>query len=129
MVEVTSTDLLHHRISGSPTLTNGKEARALLDAAFTEIGASNAPANALSNDSANDSANDPAAQPPTLEISLGGVTNGNSVLVSLMLVWMRRARAVGAQVRFVDVPPLVSNLIEFSGLDDVLPMEPRGAAA
>ncbi len=46
MVEVTSTDLLHHRISGSPTLTNGKEARALLDAAFTEIGASNAPANA-----------------------------------------------------------------------------------
>ena len=53
-----STDLLHHRISGSPTLTNGKEARALLDAAFTEIGASSASsANALSNDSANDSAN------------------------------------------------------------------------
>jgi ABC-type transporter Mla MlaB component len=125
MVEVTSTDLLHHRISGSPTLTNGKEARALLDAAFTEIGASNASANA----SANTPANAPAAQPPTVAISLGGVTNGNSVLVSLMLVWMRRARAVGAQVRFVDVPPLVSNLIEFSGLDDVLPMEPRGAAA
>jgi len=113
MVEVTSTDLLHHRISGSPSLTNGKEARALLDATFTEVEASN----------------EPEAKPRTIEISLGGVTNGNSVLVSLMLVWMRRARAAGAQVLFVDVPPRVSNLIEFSGLDDVLPMVRPGAAA
>ena len=47
MVEVTSTDLLHHRISGSPTLTNGKEARALLDAAFAEIESSNGPRRSL----------------------------------------------------------------------------------
>jgi ABC-type transporter Mla MlaB component len=113
MVEVTSTDLLHHRISGSPSLTNGKEARALLDATFTEIGASN----------------EPDAKLRTVEVSLGGVTNGNSILVSLMLVWMRRARAAGAQVLFVDVPPRVLNLIEFSGLDDVLPMVRPGAAA
>jgi ABC-type transporter Mla MlaB component len=112
-VEVTSTDLLHHRISGSPSLTNGKEARALLDATFAELSASN----------------EATAEPKTVEISLGGVTNGNSVLVSLMLVWMRRARAAGAKVMFIDVPPLVSNLIEFSGLDEVLPMTPRGAAA
>ena len=113
MVELTSTDLLHHRISGSPTLTNGKEARALLDPLVTELASSN----------------DAAAEPRTIEISLGGVTNGNSVLVSLMLVWMRRARAVGIGLRFVDVPPLVSNLIEFTGLDDVLPMASREAAA
>jgi ABC-type transporter Mla MlaB component len=113
MVELTSTDLLHHRISGSPTLTNGKEARALLDPVFTEL----------------ESSNDAAAEPRTIEISLGGVTNGNSVLVSLMLVWMRRARAAGAGLLFVDVPPLVSNLIEFTGLDDVLPMARPGAAA
>ena len=112
MVEVTSTDLLHHRISGSPTLTNGKEARALLDDTFAEI----------------ESSKD-ASKPRTVEVSLGGVTNGNSVLVSLMLVWMRRARAAGAQVRYVDVPPLVSNLIEFSGLDDVLPTTRRGGPA
>ena len=111
MVEVTSTDLLHYRISGSPTLSNGKEARALLDGAFAEIEASNGP----------------SAKPRTVEVSLGGVTNGNSVLVSLMLVWMRRARAAGAKVHYVDVPPLVSNLIEFSGLDEVLPMGRTGA--
>ena len=113
MVEVTSTDLLHHRISGSPTLTNGKEARALLDAIFSEIEASN----------------DDTSEPRTVEVSLAGVTNGNSVLVSLMLVWMRRARVAGAAVRFVDIPPLVSNLIEFTGLDDVLPMARPGAGA
>jgi ABC-type transporter Mla MlaB component len=113
MLEATSTDLLHHRISGSPTLTNGKEARTLLDPVFTELEASN----------------DAAAEPRTIEISLGGVTNGNSVLVSLMLVWMRRARAAGSGLMFVDVPPLVSSLIEFTGLDDVLPMTRPGARA
>jgi ABC-type transporter Mla MlaB component len=46
-----------------------------------------------------------------------------------MLVWMRRARAAGTQILFVDVPPRVLNLIEFSGLDDVLPMVRPGTAA
>jgi ABC-type transporter Mla MlaB component len=111
MVEVTSTDLLHHRISGSPTLENAKEARDLLDPVFAELQATHPRANG------------------TVEISLGGVTNGNSVLVSLMLVWMRRARRAEVSIAFVDIPPLVSNLIEFTGLDDVLPVVRTGAAA
>jgi ABC-type transporter Mla MlaB component len=111
MVELTSVDALHHRVSGSPTLANAKEARALLDEVFArvrETGSNTASA---------------------VQVSLGGVTNGNSVLVSLMLVWMRRARAAGAEIQFVDVPPLVSNLIEFTGLDDVLPIARAASAA
>jgi ABC-type transporter Mla MlaB component len=113
MVEVTSTDLLHQRISGSPTLQNAKEACDLLNPVFAELEATRAQANG----------------PRTIEISLAGVTNGNSVLVSLMLVWMRRSRKADVSVLFTDIPPLVSNLIEFTGLDDVLPVVRTGVAA
>jgi anti-anti-sigma regulatory factor len=113
MVELTSTDALHHRISGEPTLGNGKDARALLDPALAEV-------EAASTDS---------TVTKTVEVSLSGVTHGNSVLVSLMLVWMRRARRAGVGILFTDIPPLVASLIEFTGLDDVLPMVKAEAAA
>ena len=113
MVDVTSTDLLHHRISGSPTLENAKESCDLLDPVFAELQSTHAQASGTR----------------TVEISLGGVTNGNSVLVSLMLVWMRRARKADVGILFKEIPPLVSNLIEFTGLDDVLPVVRTGAAA
>ena len=112
-MELTSADVLHHRIAGSPTLANAKEARGLLDVVFTEL---TTPAT-------------DALEARTVEVSFGGVTNGNSVLVSLMLVWMRRARQAGVDVLFVDIPPLVCNLIEFTGLDEVLPIARSGAAA
>jgi len=112
-MELESADVLHHRVAGSPTLVNAKEARGLLDAAFAEL----------------TSAATDTPQARTVEVSLDGVTNGNSVLVSLMLVWMRRARQAGVDILFVDIPPLVCNLIEFTGLDEVLPMVRTGAAA
>jgi len=113
-MELTSADVLHHRIAGSPTLSNAKEACGLLDAAFAGLTARVA---------------DAPEVPTTVEVSLRGVTDGNSVLVSLMLVWMRRARLAGVAILFVDIPPLVSNLIEFTGLSEVLPMARTGAAA
>lgn len=112
-VTLTSTDLLHHRISGSATLENAKKARALFDPVFAQLEATRAQAD----------------ETPTVEISLAGITNGNSVLVSLMLVWMRRARKAEVGIVFIEIPPLVSNLIEFTGLDDVLPVVRTGAAA
>jgi len=111
-LELTSTDLQHHRVAGSPTLTNGKEACGLLDPAFTEL-----------------ASGEQTPAPRTIEISLGGITNGNSVIVSLMLVWMRRARKAGVVILFRDIPPLVLSLIEFTGLDEVLPIARTGAAA
>jgi anti-anti-sigma regulatory factor len=112
MVEIVSSDALHHRIAGEPTLANAKDARALLDPALAEV-------EAASND---------ATVTKTVEVSLSGVTHSNSVLVSLMLVWMRRARRAGVGILFTDIPPLVASLIEFTGLDDVLPMVRAEAA-
>ncbi len=106
-------DAARHRIDGAPTLLNGKKARALLDDVLAELSA----------------AADEAHPAGRLEISLGGITDGNSVLVSLMLVWLRRARAIEVDLCFVDIPPLVMNLIEFSGLDEVLPIATAASAA
>jgi ABC-type transporter Mla MlaB component len=108
-VELVSTDTLHHRVDGVPTLLNAREARGLLDTVFAGF------------------VKDETAPTPTLEVSLAGVKDGNSVLVSLMLVWLRRARHAGVGILFVDTPPLVVNLIEFTGLDEVLPMAPGTA--
>ena len=106
MIELASTDALHHKIAGEATFADAKVARDLLDAALAGAQA----------------ANTNSAVTRTVEVSLVGVTQGNSVLVSLMLVWMRRARRAGVGILFVDIPPLVSSLIEFTGLDEVLPM-------
>ena len=122
MFELTSTDALHHSVQGSPTLENAKTARSLLDGVFADLAAANAAAQQQA----------PADAPPpqpAVELSLGGVTEGNSVLVSLLLVWMRRARAAGLGIVFVDIPPLVAKLIEFTGLDEVLPTTRPGAHA
>jgi hypothetical protein len=108
-MELVSTDTLHHRVDGAPTLTNAREARALLDPVFAGF------------------VKDETAPEPTLEVSLAGVKDGNSVLVSLMLVWLRRAKLAGVGILFVETPPLVVNLIEFTGLDEVLPMAPGTA--
>jgi anti-anti-sigma regulatory factor len=102
-VQLTSADVLHHRIEGAPTLVSARQACGLFDAVFAEL--------AESSDATR-----------TLDISLGGVRDGNSVLVSLMLVWLRRAREIGVGIRYLDIPPLVMNLIEFTGLDEVLPI-------
>jgi anti-anti-sigma regulatory factor len=102
-VQLESTDALHHRVAGAPTLATARQARGLFDAVFAELAES-------------------ADETRTLDISLGGVRDGNSVLVSLMLVWLRRAREIGVGIRYLDIPPLVMNLIEFTGLDEVLPI-------
>ena len=91
-------------------MTNARDARALLDATFAGL-----------------AKKDEGVPEPVVEVSLAGIKDGNSVLVSLMLVWLRRARHAGVGVRFVEIPPLVMNLIEFTGLDEVLPMA-KGSA-
>ena len=39
----------------------------------------------------------------------------------------QEARRAGVGILFVEIPPLVANLIEFTGLEDVLPMARAGA--
>jgi len=54
---------------------------------------------------------------------------GNSVLVGLMMGWFRYAHRREKEIVFVDVPSLVDHMIEFSGLDDVLPVASSGDGA
>ena len=113
MLELTSRDASHHRIAGEPTFADAKNASALLDPAIAEV----------------DAANKESTVTPTIEVSLAGVTHSNSVLVSLMLVWMRRARRAGIGIAFTEIPPTVASLIDFTGLDEVLPIVKSEAAA
>jgi ABC-type transporter Mla MlaB component len=106
VIQVSSADALHHKLAGEMTFADAKTALGLLDGALAEVQAANADSTVTR----------------TVEVSLAGITQSNSVLVSLMLVWMRRARRAGVGILFVEIPPLVSSLIEFTGLDEVLPM-------
>jgi len=56
-------------------------------------------------------------------IGLGGVTDGGSVLAALMMGWLRYARRNERRIEFVDVPPKLAQLLAFTGLDEVLPMQ------
>jgi len=113
VIEITSADALHHRVAGEPTFAGANAACSLLDAALTEVRTASADSTVTR----------------TVEVSLAGIAQGNSVIVSLMLVWMRRARRAGVGILFVEIPPSVSSLIEFTGLDEVLPIVKTEAAA
>jgi ABC-type transporter Mla MlaB component len=60
---------------------------------------------------------------PEVELSFAQVTDGNSLLVALMMGWFRYAHHRGHAVRFTDVHALLHALIEFSGLQTVLPID------
>lgn len=58
--------------------------------------------------------------------SLAGVTTGDSAVVALLMSWYRSAHALGKTIEFTDIPGEVRNIIDLSGLTDVLPL--RAAA-
>lgn len=53
---------------------------------------------------------------------LGGVVDGNSLLIALMMGWLREARRYEKRISFRRVPGRLFELIEFYGLDSVLPV-------
>jgi anti-anti-sigma regulatory factor len=57
-----------------------------------------------------------------LVLGLGGLTEGSSLMVALMMGWVRYARRADRNVEYVDVPPKLQHLLEFTGLDTVLPI-------
>jgi ABC-type transporter Mla MlaB component len=66
------------------------------------------------------------AQGP-VRISLAELRENNSVVVALLLAWVRRARALDRALRIVDVPGDLLNIIELYGVAGVLPLE-QGAS-
>lgn len=63
---------------------------------------------------------------PTVPVfSLAGLEGGDSAAVALLMAWFRLARHLGKEVVFVDVPDNLRNIIEVSGLAEVLPVQGR----
>lgn len=66
--------------------------------------------------------------PDGVEFSLAPLRESNSVVVALLLAWVRHARAHGKSIRFVEVPTDLRNIIELYGVTGILPLEDGGAA-
>jgi ABC-type transporter Mla MlaB component len=66
--------------------------------------------------------------PESVEVDLSGVTSGNSLVLSLMLTWLRQARQQERNVIFSAVPSQLLELIRFTGLDGILPIAREPAA-
>lgn len=60
-----------------------------------------------------------------LEIDLSGIERSDSAGVALLLEWLRRARAAGHGINYVNPPAQMRAIVEFCALGSVLPMEER----
>lgn len=55
-------------------------------------------------------------------IDLGGVTHSDSAGVALLLEWTRDAQISGGTLRFINAPPQMRAIIDFCGLNDIIPV-------
>lgn len=53
-------------------------------------------------------------------LSLSGLGQSNSIAVALLVAWFRFANSHGKSIVYVDVPEDLRNIIEVSGLTEVL---------
>lgn len=61
----------------------------------------------------------------SLEIDLGGVPEGDSAGLALLIEWIRRARQQKQQVQFKNLPTQIAALARISQVDELL--VPKGA--
>lgn len=54
---------------------------------------------------------------------LSGLEQFNSLAVALLMAWFRYAHAHGKSIVYVDVPHDLRNIIDVSGLTEVLPIK------
>ena len=65
---------------------------------------------------------DALADGQTLQVKLASSAHNGSAAVALMIAMYRRAHVAGRTISFVEVPDEVVNIIEVSGLTDLLPV-------
>ncbi len=68
-----------------------------------------------------------AAAPGEAVVDLSGLENGNSAAVALLMAWLRAARDLDKPIVFTRVPTGIRNIVELSGMNDVLPLQDDGA--
>lgn len=52
---------------------------------------------------------------------LAGATQVDSVAVSLMLAWQRRAQQLGQPLAFLNIPASIQSLVSLYGVDSLIP--------
>lgn len=63
-----------------------------------------------------------------VDVDLSGVTSDNSLVLSLMLSWLRQARQSGREIRFCGMPATLNEQIRFTGLAAILPFAAEAGA-
>ena len=66
--------------------------------------------------------------PAVVQVSLAPLRENNSVVVAVLLAWVRHARARNKTLRFVGVPGDLRNIIELYGVAGILPLEDGSSA-
>ena len=61
----------------------------------------------------------------SLEVDLGGVPEGDSSGLALLIEWIRRARKPNQQIRFKNIPTQIAALARISQVEELL--APNGA--
>ena len=56
-------------------------------------------------------------------IDLSGLAKANSVTVAVLMAWYRHAKSLGLDISFAHLSPSLCNIINFSGLHEVLTPE------
>lgn len=64
-----------------------------------------------------------AADDAAIAINFAQLTTASSLTVALMIAWYRCAQAHGCAIRFVQLPAALQQIVDFSGLGEVLPIE------
>lgn len=66
------------------------------------------------------------AAPNGVVIDLSGLEHSNSAAVALLMAWYRAAEQRDKSIRFVGVPVDLMDIVELSGLTEVLPVQGAG---
>ena len=61
--------------------------------------------------------------PVSCTVDLSGVSQCNSAATALLLDWLRIAKGLNKQIRIVQVPQRLRDLMKLAGLEDVLAAE------
>lgn len=58
---------------------------------------------------------------PLRVVDLQQITQVDSSVISMMLEWLRAARLLGCQIRFVNLSPNLESLIQLYGVEELIP--------
>jgi len=64
-----------------------------------------------------------------VRFDLAALRENNSVVVALLLAWVRRADQLGRSLLFVNVPADLRNIIELYGVSGILPLDGAGSGS